>query len=206
MASFTIAPTHGAAAPRQTYKMNIFLSVFTDKFICNTDRPLSICKFWGPQQIDRQDFLLAWNPSTHTMHKHKNNKSHHHPTPHQLITVHPWHHLPQPLLMAPPLPMSPYQAPCAGSTPAAAVYVVGAPKCDPSKKRERDNTLALGGRRFTIITNNQLIFRVSNRGIDKGPVGGAGRGGGRCTMVLEPANPVTKCGLRRLPETMFQTQ
>ncbi len=39
------------------YKMTIFLSVFTYKFICNTDRPLSICKFVGPLQIDRLDFL-----------------------------------------------------------------------------------------------------------------------------------------------------
>ncbi len=49
---------------RYTYKMNIFLSVFTDIFICYTDRPLSMCKFLGPLQIDR--FFCTCGTQTHT--------------------------------------------------------------------------------------------------------------------------------------------
>ncbi len=91
------------------------------------------------------------------------------------------------------------------------VYLIGMPNCDPLKKREGDNALALGGWHFTINTNNQPIFGVSDRVNDRGYLGRAGRVGGCCTIILGLANLATKnseniihCGLRQPPETIFR--
>ncbi len=45
------------------------------------------------------------------------------------------------------------------------VLLLGAPKRDPSKIRERDGLLALGGRRSDIKRNNQPKVGVSGEGI-----------------------------------------
>jgi hypothetical protein len=63
-------------------------------------------------------------------------------------------------------------------------YLVGAPKHDPLKNRERDNASALIGRHFTIKINNQLIFGGSDRGNDRGRVGGAGCVGDAVPLFL----------------------
>ncbi len=59
------------------------------------------------------------------------------------------------------------------------------------KKRGSKNALALGGRRFTIETNNQPIFGGSGRWNARGCVGGAGRVGGvqyHCFGAGTPSN------------------
>jgi hypothetical protein len=45
------------------------------------------------------------------------------------------------------------------------VLLLGAPKRDPSKIRERDGVSALGGRRLDVKCNNQQKVGVSSEGI-----------------------------------------
>jgi hypothetical protein len=53
----------------------------------------------------------------------------------------------------------------AGSQSLWLVLLFGAPKCDPSKIRERDGVSALGGHRLDVKRNNQPKVGVSGEGI-----------------------------------------
>ncbi len=63
----------------------------------------------------------------------------------------------------PQLPIGPLQASDAGFLLSAAGLLDGVPKQDTSKKRERDGSLALGGRGSFVRRNNQPKVSGSRR-------------------------------------------
>ncbi len=89
-----------------------------------------------------------------------------HSTLQRLCPLSPWVGHWRPQILVPRLPMGPHSKhPVAGLRSPRLVLLLGAPKRDPSKIRERDGVLALGGHRLDVKRNNQPKFGVSGEGI-----------------------------------------
>ncbi len=95
------------------------------------------------------------------------------PYPQQLCPISPWQHLPWPQIMVPRLLTSLLQAPGSGLALTTAGSLGWDAKLICIKNRERDGSLALGGRHLVIRHNNQPIVGGSN-GMDDGEDGWPG--------------------------------
>ncbi len=103
-----------------------------------------------------------------TKHNHKNcttiKMSHHNPILKWLCPLSPWVRQRHLQILASGLPMGIHRVWAMGFTLAAIGSLVWGTKMQPIKNWERDGVLALGGRSFMILPNNQPIVNVSSSG------------------------------------------
>jgi hypothetical protein len=108
--------------------------------------------------------------------------------PQRLCPISPWQHLPWPQIMVPWIPTSLLQAPGGGFALAVAGSLGWDAELRCIKNREGDGFLALGGRRWVVRHNNQLLVGGSDRKDDGEDRGRDGVYGGGCFSYFGAAN------------------